>query len=58
MTRTSDKKSRGDTVRNMTDEELAHWVYTIQCRLVTLNHALERPASEEDWLKYFRADAI
>ncbi len=45
-------RTKGDDIRSMTNEELAHWIFSVQCRLLSLNTMLERPTTEAGWLQW------
>ena len=48
--------TNADKIRQMTDEELAAWLTFVEQRVLNRNPALERPATEKDWLDWLKQE--
>ena len=48
--------TNADTIRAMTDEELAQWLSGLSLRIFEINPWLERPAGEQGWLDWMKQE--
>lgn len=48
--------TNADSIRSMTDEELAKWFVNLEVKILNIQPMLERPALEKDWLEWLQKE--